>query len=111
MILLIRDQLTCPPSSVTIFRDLTLYCYKDFCSAILIESADPDPFYRWLKPKGGMDYIADIVRPGSERGLHLDLEENFSPTVVIDRIAQENLHFLIWKVQFYASINGYRGAC
>ena len=65
-----------------------------------IESDDVDTYYRWIKPRGGMDFVEDFVRPGAEDGLHLDLEHNYPRTVVTDRIAPENLHGLIRKIQF-----------
>ena len=102
MILLIRDQLTCPPTWFHSYRDLTLYCFKDFCEAILIESDDSDKYYHWLKSKGGMDYIAEIVRPGAQDGLHLDIEHRFAPTIVTDRIEQHNFHHLISVIQKYS---------
>ena len=68
MTLLIRDQLTCPPTWFASYRDLTLYCAIFLHLDIVIESEDPDTYYRWIKPRGGMDFIEDIIRPGSERG-------------------------------------------
>jgi hypothetical protein len=72
MTLIIRDQLTCPPTWFASYRDLTLYCAVMLRMDIVLESEDPDPYYRWIKPRGGMDFVDDIVRPGSERGVHLD---------------------------------------
>lgn len=65
MTLVIRDQLVCPPTWFASFRDLTLYCHILLKLDIVIESDDPDIYYRWIKPKGGMDFIADFVRPGT----------------------------------------------
>lgn len=103
MNLIIRDQLLNPPTWFASFRDLTLYCNVFLHDHIVIESEDPDPYYRWIKPKGGMDFVEDFVRPGSEDGLHLDIAHNYPRTVVTDRIAPENVHRLI------ALISGLRG--
>jgi hypothetical protein len=103
MTLLIRDQLTCPPTWFASYRDLTLYCAIFLELDIVIESADPDPYYRWIKPRGGMDFIADIIRPGSEHGVHLDLRREFPRTVITDRIAPENVHRLISSIRTLAA--------
>jgi hypothetical protein len=50
-----------------------------------------------------LDFIEDFVRPGSEDGVHLDVEHNYPRSVITDRIAPENVHRLI------AQINGCRG--
>ncbi len=95
MNLIIRDQLINPPTWFASFRDLTLYCHIFLHDHIVIESDDPDPYYHWIKPRGGMDFVEDFVRPGSEDGLHLDIEYNYPRTVITDRIAPENVHRLI----------------
>ena len=103
MTLLIRDQLTCPPTWFASYRDLTLYCAIFLKLDIVLESENPDPYYRWIKPRGGMDFIEDIVRPGSERGVHLDITRNFPATIITDRIAPENVHRLIASIRALAA--------
>ena len=89
-----------PPTWFASFRDLTLYCNIFLCDAVVIESDDIDTYYRWIKPRGGMDFVEDFVRPGAEDGVHLDLLHSYPRTVVTDRIAPENLYRLISKIQF-----------
>ena len=103
MTLLIRDQLTCPPTWFASYRDLTLYCAIFLRLDIVIESENPDPYYRWIKPRGGMDFIEDIIRPGSECGLHLDLRREYPRTIITDRIAPENVHRLIASIRTAAA--------
>jgi hypothetical protein len=103
MTLLIRDQLTCPPTWFASYRDLTLYCAIFLKLDIVLESENPDPYYRWIKPRGGMDFIEDIVRPGSERGVHLDIAPQFPSTIITDRIAPENVHRLIASIRALAA--------
>ena len=79
MTLIIRDQLVNPPTWFASFRDLTLYCHIFLRDDVVIESDDIDTYYRWIKPRGGMDFIEDFVRPGAEDGLHLDTEYNYPP--------------------------------
>jgi hypothetical protein len=99
MTLIIRDQLVNPPTWFPSFRDLTLYCHIFLKDDVLIETSDPDPYFRWMRPRGGMDFVEDFVRPGSEEGVHLDVEHNYPRTVVTDRIAPENVHSLIRLIQ------------
>ena len=103
MTLIIRDQLTCPPTWFASFRDLTLYCHIFLKQDILIETGNTDFYYHWIKPRGGMDFIEDIVRPGSECGLHLDFERHYPDTIVTDRIAPENVHRLIAAIRSLAA--------
>ena len=95
MTLIIRDQLVNPPTWFASFRDLTLYCTIFLKDDVVIESENPDPYYRWIKPRGGMDFVEDFVRPGTESGVHLDCEPNYPLSVITDRIAPENVHRLI----------------
>ena len=100
MSLIIRDQLVNPPTWFSSFRDLTLYCHVFLHADIVIESEDPDPYYRWMRPRGGMDFVEDFVRPGTEEGVRLDIEANFPRSVITDRIAPENVHRLIAQLKF-----------
>ncbi|HWA10317.1 MAG TPA: hypothetical protein VG838_12765 [Opitutaceae bacterium] len=99
MTVIIRDQLVNPPTWFASFRDLTLYCHIFLRDDVVIESADPDPYFRWMRPRGGMDFVEDFVRPGSEDGIHLDLEHNYPRSIVTDRIAPENVDRLIARIR------------
>jgi len=103
MTLVIRDQLVCPPTWFLSYRDLTLYCHVFLRLDIVIESAEADIYYRWIKPRGGMDFIEDFVRPGTEAGPRLDLACATPRTIVTDRIAPENVHRLIASIRSLAA--------
>lgn len=98
MTLIIRDALVNPPTWFASFRDLTLYCSVMLKLDVVIESDDIDIYHRWIRPRGGMDFVRDFVRPGSEPGLHLDTARVFPLTIVTDRIAPENTHRLIARI-------------
>ncbi len=66
---------------------------------ILIESENVDLYYKWLRPRGGMDFVEDFVSPGAEDGLHLDIGYNYSPSIVVDRIVPENTHQLFQSIR------------
>lgn len=99
MTLIIRDILVNPPTWFLSFRDLTLYCNVFLKDDIVIESDEPDMYYRWIKPRGGMDFVEDFVRPGTEDGVRLDIEHNYPRSVITDRIAPENVHRLIAQIR------------
>ena len=103
MTLIIRDQLVCPPTWFASYRDLTLYCHILLKLDIVIESETADMYYHWIKPRGGMDFIEDIVRPGSEHGTRLDVASHAPCTIVTDRIAPENVHRLIGAIRALAA--------
>ena len=105
MSLIIRDQLVTPPTWFSSFRDLTLYCHCFLHAEIVIESEDPDPYWRWIRARGGMDFVEDFVRPGSEAGVRLDVEPNYPRSVITDRIAPENVHRLIAQLKFCGGLS------
>ena len=98
--LTIRDALVNPPIWFTSFRDLTLLCHTFLKYQAVIEYEDVDIYYLWLKRRGGMDYVDDFVRPGSEDGVRLDVELNYPCTIVTDRIVPENTGALINRIRF-----------
>jgi len=99
MTLIIRDQLVNPPTWFLSFRDLTLYCAIFLRLDVVVESDEIDTYYRWIKPRGGMDFVKDFVRPGTEDGLHLDVQAQYPRSVVTDRIAPENVDRLIQQIR------------
>ena len=104
MIIIIKDALVNPPTWFSSFRDLTLICSMRLHANIVIESENVDLYYKWLKPRGGMDFVDDFVSPGSEEGLRLDTEFQFDPSIVVDRIVPENTHQLYNRIQFAATL-------
>lgn len=108
MPLIIRDQLLTPPTWFLSFRDLTLYCVTFMRAEIVIEidsGANPDSYWKWMKPRGGMDYVKDFVERGKEDGVRLDTEPNFPRTIVTDRIAIENYHRLLGQIKFLGGLS------
>lgn len=104
MTLIIRDSLVNPPTWFASFRDLTLFCNVMMRLQTVIESEDADLYWRWLKSRGGMDFVEDFVRPGAEDGVRLDLAPEFPRTIVTDRIVPENTHALIHRIRFLAAL-------
>lgn len=107
-VLVIRDQLVTPPTWFASFRDLTMFCHVFLHLDIVLESDDdPTPYYRWIKGRGGMDFVKEFVRTGSQEGIFLDCELRLArpgPVILTDRIAIENIHSLLGKIQAAKSI-------
>jgi len=97
--LIIRDQLVNPPTWFSSFRDLTLYYSVFVHDDVILESDDPDIYVRWLRHRGGMDFVKDIIRIGSEEGIRLDIEYNYPRSIVTDRISPENIHVLLNRLK------------
>lgn len=102
--LIIIDQLINPPTLFGSFRDLSLFCRVFLNLYVLIESEDPDPYFRWLRERGGMDFVSDFVRPDTESGIFIDVDYNRSPTVVTDRIVPENLNRILSEIKMVHSL-------
>jgi len=90
--IIINAQLVNPPSSVSCFRTLTMVA-SVFCKhTVLLETDyEKDPYYRFLKKFGAMDFVDDILNTGEETGLRFDIELRFAPSHILDRIDHYNL--------------------
>jgi hypothetical protein len=73
MLLLIDSALTEPPSSITLFRDITLFANVFKNRDVLLESRNSmkDFYYDWLKSQGAFDFVSDIVPYHAEKGLSI----------------------------------------
>lgn len=104
MLLIIRDQLVSPPTWFSSYRDLTLYYNIFLHGEVVIESEEPDYYVEWLRRRGGLDFIEDFIKPGSENGVRLDIEPNYPKTIITDRISPENMHRLINQIKYLNSL-------
>jgi len=90
--IIINAQLVNPPSSVSCFRTLTMVAHVFCHHSVLIETDfEKDPYYKFLKKFGAMDFVDDILNTGEETGLRFDTEPRFAPSHVLDRIDHDNL--------------------
>lgn len=88
-----------PPSSISCFRDLTLYAHTFLHYAVLVEVEPKDPYYKYLRRTGAMDFIDDIVLPGEETGMRVDTGFVYAPTAcVVDSINQNNLKYILKSI-------------
>ena len=94
MPILMEASLSEPPSSVTCFRDVTLYAsiFKNKEILVFCEKDLVDMYWRWLKSHGAMDFIEDFVSYREEQGYLIGenkgniaipkLDERTLPTVI-----------------------------
>ena len=47
-----------------------------------------------------MEFIEDILPVGREDGLRIDIESNYAPTVLVDRITSSNLVYILECIGF-----------
>lgn len=100
--LIINGDLVNPPSSISCIRDLTFIAHEFLHKEVILECEEnKDFYYKFLKLKGGMDFIDDILFIGEEEGERIDTQMHFAPTVFItDSINQYNLMFILQSIGF-----------
>tara|TARA_B100000287_G_C20481244_1_gene721268 strand:- start:402 stop:722 length:321 start_codon:yes stop_codon:yes gene_type:complete len=101
VILTIKAELSEPPSEPLPFRDVTM-ASKDMELDVLIECEPSlkDLYWRFLKPRGMLDYVDYLITPREEKNsIRLDTEFNFSKTIVANRITIENSSIIIKQIE------------
>lgn len=65
-----------------------------------MECAPKDPYYIFLKRRGAMDFVDDILLPGEERGIRVDTDYIYAPTAcVVDSITVNNLNYILTAIR------------
>lgn len=98
MILIINAELSNPPSSRISLRELTFFAtmWKNY-DVILETNEQKDFYYRYLKGIA-LDFIQDITRVGEEKGLRVEHEPTFSPSILVDRINPDTMKYLLKSI-------------
>lgn len=98
MPIIIDASLSEPPSSVTCFRDLTLYtnCFIKKNVVIECERNMRDIYWRWLKKYGAFDFVADIVDPFTERDISIRPKR---ASITVTRIDSSTLHAILDQLE------------
>jgi len=98
MKVIIEAQLSEPPSSISCFRDVTLYaaCFAKVNVILECPSEQKDIYYRWLKNNGAYDFVDEIVSLGEEFGYRIGTNK---ANCNISRITYENLNLIINKIK------------
>lgn len=101
MLLLIDALLSEPPSSITLFRDITLFARVFKGKDVLLECdiAERDLYWHWLKRHGAFDFIDDIVEYDVESGLTIRLKSQPGPAnLKVRRIGYYNFNKIISNI-------------
>ncbi len=106
--LIIRGELTEPPTWFPSFRELTMRLKGTAVTVILIESERElrDLYWKWTGRNGGRDFVNDLIFPDEyEPGIKLDLRsDRMHPTVTAEKIVPENLQDLAGRVSALAAL-------
>ena len=104
--LIIRGELTEPPTWFPAYRELTMKLKGTVVAVILIESERNlrDLYWKWTGRNGGRDYVNDLIFSDEyEPGIKLDAQhDRLHPTVRAERIVPENLVQLTHRVSVLA---------
>ena len=99
MLVIIDAKLSEPPSSVSCFRDVTLYSNCFLNADIVLECNKDlrDLYWYWLKQRGAFDFIKDFISPKQEVGTLIKKGGNIS----VDRIIESNLNFIVNRLRVF----------
>ena len=101
MKLIIESCLSEPPSEISCFRDITLYA-KTFCFEDILLECPPGTrsmYWNWLKRCGAHDFVSYLIKSTEiERGYTIKTTK--PANIVIDRISNDNLDYLVTRFEF-----------
>jgi len=107
MILIIKAELSEPPTEPMSFRDVTMASKINVNLDVLIECAGfmKDSYWYFLRPRGMMDFVEYLITPEErEDGIRLDAELNYPRTIVAERIVIENSRRIIDEIKIVSRI-------
>ena len=101
MLLIIDAELSDPPSSVTCFRDTTLYASCFISADVLVECSphNLDIYWEWLKSWGAMDFVSELIFFGEEKGV--TIRKDFGGNKNVSRIDHNNISDIICFLNSY----------
>jgi len=104
-LLIIADEFIEPPSEVLPFRTITMLAHDNLGMDILLHTTQDmkDICYRWMKPRGMMDYVNYILNEWEyEEGIRLDVLGIFPYCIVTKAIRIENQLSLLGQIKSLA---------
>jgi len=95
MILRIEATLCEPPSSITAFRDATLYAtvFRQLDVLLECEEGTRSSYWAWLKRNGAHDFVRDLIYPYEEQGTPRMGTKNAN--IRVDRLDARSLPFAV----------------
>lgn len=99
MILRIEAALSEPPSSITAFRDTTLYAtvFRQLDVLLECEEGTRTLYWNWLKKNGAHDFVRDLIFPYEEVETPRLARRNAS--IRVDRLTAESLPFVTASIK------------
>ena len=103
MNLIIDAGLSEPPSSISCFRDVTLWAKFKYDDILLCAEDGTREFYnKWLKKHGAMDFISYIMLPSEHENGFWIIQEGSSITpsvgIVVKHINAHNLQTIYSRI-------------
>ncbi len=102
MNLIIVSELSQPPSEGLYFRFLTMMVKTELNMSVAVELEKQfiDRHYKFLKSKGYMDYVDDLIIPEwREEGVRIDTELRYPKTIKTPYIKCENTLNLLGQIK------------
>jgi len=98
MTLRIEAELTIPPSSVTAFRDVTLYIkmLRGFDILLECQEGTRSIFWKWVKDHGAHDFIDQLILPHEET--HAPRMGRRDANIRVDRLTVESIPFAMSSI-------------
>jgi len=96
--IILMGELSEPPSSITCFRDVTLYSSCFLKADVLVECPKGmrDMYYKWLKNHGAYDFVDAIVRADREYGFKIGPKKS---NLRVDYLTAHNLDIVIQSLR------------
>ena len=104
MKVILEGYLSEPPSSVSCFRDVTLYasCFIKANVLFECEKKSQDIYYEWLKGFGAYDFIDQIISKNEEQGYRIG---TYKANILVNKIAYDNLSIIIQQLSKFNNLN------
>ena len=93
-----------PQSDNLAIRYLTSFskCDLKLHNLIEVEQELKDPYYKYMKTLGLMDYVDYYITPEEyESGVRLDIDFNYTNTIKTNCISLENIHLLTKQLKIF----------
>lgn len=99
MILRIEAALCEPPSSISAFRDTTLYAtvFRQLDVLLECEEGTRSSYWHWLKKNGAHDFVRDLIFPYEE--VHTPKLGIRDANIRVDRLTAESLPFVTESIR------------